>query len=112
MVEARVFSHGEALHAPHLIDLEVAQVLRRYAASGEIDFLRGQQALQDLTDLALTRYPHRLFLSRVWALRDNVTAYDAAYIALAESLPAPLLTCDKRLANTPGHAAEVELIER
>jgi predicted nucleic acid-binding protein len=110
LVEQRIFSHGETLHAPHLIDLEIAQVLRRYAVAGDLAPLRGQQALEDLADLPLTRYPHRLFLPRIWTLRDNVTAYDAAYIALAESLPAPLLTRDRRLANAPGHSADIELI--
>jgi predicted nucleic acid-binding protein len=110
LVEARVFSRGETLHAPHLIDLEVAQVLRRYATLGDMDPFRGQQALEDLADLPLTRYPHRLFLPRIWTLRDNLTAYDAAYTALSESLPAPLLTRDRRLATAPGHSAVVELI--
>src|SRR5439155_1478000 len=82
------------LHAPHLVDLEVAQVLRRYTASGEMDAQRGLQALEDLGDLPLVRYPHDLFLSRIWDLRDNLTAYDAAYVALAEALAAPLVTRD------------------
>lgn len=109
-VERRIFSPNETLHAPHLIDIEVTQVLRRYAALGEIEPHRAQQALEDLTDMPLTRYPHQLFLSRIWSLRDNVTAYDAAYVALAESLPATLLTRDRRLANAPGHGASIELL--
>jgi predicted nucleic acid-binding protein len=107
----RIFSTTEeSLHAPQLLDLEVAQVLRRYCATGELVPERAQQALADLTDLAVTRYPHPAFLPRIWELRDNITAYDAAYVALAEVLGAPLLTGDVRLAAAPGHDATVELI--
>jgi predicted nucleic acid-binding protein len=108
-IEARLFAAGESLHAPHLIDVEVAQVLRRYAAMGAMDAARAEQALRDLDDLPLSRYAHGMFLPRIWSLRDNLTAYDAAYVALAESLPGPLLTCDRRLARAPGHGAVVEL---
>jgi predicted nucleic acid-binding protein len=107
-VEARLLSRGESLHAPHLVDVEVAQVLRRYAAAGTISAGRGQEALSDLADFPIVRYPHEPFLRRIWALRHNVTAYDAAYLALAEALPAPLVTCDGRLASAPGHSARVE----
>jgi len=92
------------------MDLEIAQVLRRYVLIGEMTPQRGKQALTDLADLEIFRYPHDLFLSRIWELRHNVTAYDAAYLALAESLPAPLITCDARLATTLGHRATVELV--
>jgi predicted nucleic acid-binding protein len=109
-VEARLFAAEETWHAPYLLDLEVAQVLRRYAAAGELDAERGRQAVEDLGDLPLTRYPHEPFLLRIWELRHNVTAYDAAYLALAEALPAPLLTCDRRLATAPGHRARVEVV--
>ncbi|MFQ5914889.1 MAG: type II toxin-antitoxin system VapC family toxin [Nitrospinota bacterium] len=76
----RLFAPGETLHAPHLLDLEVVQVLRRYAASGDLEHARGLQALEDLADFPVTRYPHDLFLPRIWELRHNVTAYDAAYL--------------------------------
>lgn len=109
-IEDRLFSATETLHAPHLLDLEVAQVLRRYCASEEITPERGYQALSDLSDFPIVRYPHDLFLSRIWELRHNVTAYDAVYIALAEPLSAPLLTCDARLASAPGHQARIELV--
>ena len=109
-VAERVFAQGETVHAPHLVDLEVAQVLRRYALSREIDSRRGLQALADLADLPLSRYPHDFLLPRIWELRDNVTAYDAAYIALAEVLEAPLVTCDRALAGVPGLAAEIEVL--
>jgi predicted nucleic acid-binding protein len=107
----RLFAPGETLHAPHLLDIEVAQVLRRYARAGQLDAARGEEALEDLADLPLTRYPHDLFLPRIWELRENVTAYDAAYLALAEALAAPLLTRDRALAATPAHhQARIELV--
>lgn len=109
-VGERLFAAGETLHAPHLIDLEVAQVLRRYAVAGELGHDRAQQALDDFLDLPIIRYPHNVFLPRIWELRHNVTAYDAAYIALAEVLPAPLVTRDASLAAAPGHTARVEVI--
>jgi predicted nucleic acid-binding protein len=109
-VEARLFAQGETLHAPHLLDVEVAQVLRRFASRGEIAPERGRSALADLADFPLQRYPHDLLLPRIWELRDTVTAYDAAYVALAEALDAPLLTRDRRLAAAPGHRARVELV--
>lgn len=109
-VEKRIFDPAETLHAPHLIDVEVAQVLRRYAASGEADPDRCRTALSDLVDLPLIRYPHDILLPRVWELRDNLTAYDAVYVALAEALDAPLLTRDRRLANAPGHRARIEIV--
>lgn len=108
-IEARLFS-GETLHAPHLLDLEVAQVLRRYAGSGELSAQRAAEALEDFQAFRIERYPHYLFLSRVWSLRANTTAYDACYLALAEVLDAPLLTRDRRLASVPGHDARVEVI--
>ena len=110
-IERRLLEPGELVHAPHLLDLEIAQVLRRYVSAGELSAQRGMQALTDLADLPIVRYPHDLFLSRIWALRHNVTAYDAAYLALAESLPAPLITCDARLAAAPGHRATIELVQ-
>jgi predicted nucleic acid-binding protein len=109
-VENRLFAPGQTLHAPHLLDVEVAQVIRRYAANGEIDSERGRMALTDLADLPLRRYPHDILLLRIWDLRNNLTAYDAAYVALAEALDAPLLTRDRRLAAAAGHRAQIELV--
>ena len=109
-VTERLFGRNDTLHAPHLLDLEVAQVLRRYALSGEMSDERSEQALEDLADLPLNRYPHDIFLRRIWSLRRNLTAYDAAYLALAEALDAPLITRDAALAKVPGHRARVEVV--
>ena len=109
-VARRIAPPGESLHAPHLIDLEVAQALRRYVRTGQMPDERAADALEDLADLDLSRYPHDLLLSRIWALRRNATAHDAAYLALAELLPALLITADARLAKVPGVRARVEVV--
>jgi predicted nucleic acid-binding protein len=109
-IEERLFDPQETLHTPHLLDVEVAQVIRRYAANGEIDGPRGGAALDDLAVFPLHRYPHDFLLPRVWELRNNLTAYDAVYVALAEMLEAPLLTRDRRLAAAAGHCATIELV--
>jgi predicted nucleic acid-binding protein len=106
----RFFAAGETLHAPHLLDVEVAQVLRRYALAGLFGAERGVEALKDLADFPIARYPHQPFLLRIWELRHNVTAYDAAYLALAEALAAPLVTRDAKLASAAGHQARIELM--
>lgn len=108
-ITRRLYGSGESLHAPHLLDIEVAQVLRRYCSFGRLTPSRGIQALQDFTDFPILRYPHAPFLKRIWELRSNFTAYDAAYLALSEALGASLITCDHALASA-GHAARVELI--
>jgi predicted nucleic acid-binding protein len=109
-VARRISRTDESLHAPHLLDLEVAQVLRRYEAKGLVTRRRAEEALSDFADLDIARYPHEDFLGRIWALRKSVTAYDAAYLALAEALGAPLLTTDEKLARSPGHKARVEVV--
>ena len=109
-VAARLFEAGDSLAAPHLIDVETAQVLRRYARAGEIDNRRGRKAIDDLADMPIRRYPHEILLPRVWDLQHNLTAYDAVYVALAEALDAPLVTRDRRLARAAGHGAEIELL--
>jgi predicted nucleic acid-binding protein len=110
-IARRIRSPRLSLHVPHVIDLEVAQVLRRYVARRVLEEARARLALELLAQLDLVRYPHDLFLPRIWALRENLTAYDAAYAALAEALPATLLTLDRRLAAAPGIKASVELLE-
>jgi predicted nucleic acid-binding protein len=85
-------------------------VLRRYCLTGDVSARRGGEALADLADLPIARYPHAALLPRLWQLRDNLTAYDAAYVALAEALDCALLTRDRRLAGTPLHAASIELV--
>jgi len=109
-VEDRLFAPQQTLHAPHLLDVEAAQVIRRYAANREIDGERGRAALADLAEFPVRRYPHDFLLQRIWELRNNLTAYDAAYVALAEALNAPLLTRDRRLAGAAGPFAHIELI--
>lgn len=109
-VESYLFAVGQTLHAPHLLDIEVAQVTRRYAAKGEIDGERGRAALSDLVDFPIRRYSHDLLVPRVWALRNNLTAYDAIYVALAEGLDAVLITRDRRLAGAAGHRARVVVV--
>ena len=108
-IEKRIYSRNESLHAPHLLDLEVTQVLRRLALQGVVPVHRVDEAVRDLLDLRITRYPHLVLLPRIWQLRHNFSAYDAAYIALAEKLGAALVTRDARLASASGHAAPVEL---
>ena len=108
-IEKRIYSHNESLHAPHLLDLEVAQVLRRLVREGAITARRADEAISDLVDLRITRYPHFVLLPRIWRLRHNFSAYDAAYIVLAEELGAPLLTRDGRLASASGHTAPIEV---
>jgi predicted nucleic acid-binding protein len=108
-IENRIYSRNETLHAPHLLDLEVTQVLRRLALQAVVSVHRANEAVRDLLDLRITRYPHLLLLPRIWQLRHNVSAYDAAYIVLAEKLGAALVTRDARLASASGHAAPVEL---
>ncbi len=106
----RIRPAGISLHAPHLVDVEVAQAVRKYVLAGAISGERGRLALQHLAELDLERYSHTPFLQRIWALRENLTAYDATYVALAEALHATLLTSDQRIASAPGIQAAVELV--
>lgn len=109
-IEARLLGGRQTLHAPYLLDAEVAHAVRRFAITGEIAAEFGQEALVDLTNFPLQRHPHDFLLPRVWELRHNISAYDAFYIALAEALDAPLVTRDKRVATAPGHRAAIELM--
>jgi predicted nucleic acid-binding protein len=110
-VERRLFRDEDELHAPHVVDVEVTQGLRRLVRMGEVSSGRADQAIADLTDLDLHRHAHVDLLPRAWKLRDNVSAYDAVYIALAEAIDAPVVTCDGPLSKTPGHHAWIEMID-
>lgn len=108
-IERRIYSRNESLHSPHLVDIEVAHVLRRFAAGGRISAKRAEEALRDMHALRITRYAHDVFLLRIWHHRQNLSGYDAAYVALAENLGAPLITRDKRLSLVSGLAARIEV---
>lgn len=108
-IEQRIYAHHDTLHTVHLLDVEFAQVLRRLVREGTLQPSRAQQAIEDLMALRITRYAPVLLLNRVWRLRQNLTAYDAAYVTLAEELDAPLITRDRKLASAPGHRAAVEV---
>ncbi|MGL5857897.1 MAG: type II toxin-antitoxin system VapC family toxin [Angustibacter sp.] len=100
----------QELHAPHLIDAEVAHALRGQCLGGRLSPDVAAAAIADLSQLQLIRYPHPLLLGRAWALRDNLTIYDALYVALAEGLDTVLVTSDVRLAGCPGLRASVEVV--
>jgi predicted nucleic acid-binding protein len=103
--------HTDEISAPSLIDVEVCHVLRRYVMLKVVSAHRGKEAVEELAEFPMERFPHAVLLSRMWQLRNNLTAYDAAYVALAEVLECVLLTCDGRLASTRGHRAAIELID-
>jgi predicted nucleic acid-binding protein len=109
-IESRIFSRHQSLHAPELLDLEVAQVLRRLVREGALSASRAEAAIQDLLNLRITRYPHFVLLPRIWQLRHNLSAYGAAYVVLAEKLGATLLTRDAKLASAAGHVATIEVV--
>jgi predicted nucleic acid-binding protein len=108
-VRSRIATRA-TLHAPHLIDLEVTQVLRRHALLARLSPEAAEESFRSFRAIAIERYAHDRFLDRIWQMRWNITAYDAAYIALAEALRAPVLTCDARLAASAGHTARIELV--
>lgn len=108
--QARARLAGEQLAAPELVVLEVASIIRRAHRAKHLDQRRAEQALGDLVVLPLRLAPHRQLLERAWALRDNATAYDAAYLALAELLDAPLITTDRSLARVPGISCAIEVL--
>lgn len=109
--QARARLRGERLVLPELADLEIVSVLRRQIRAGAIDTRRAGLALEDLTALPARRAPHRPLLARCWELRDNLTVYDAAYIALAEAMQATLLTGDRRLAAASGPRCPIEILQ-
>ena len=98
------------LHVPHLLDVELLHALRRLVRTGQLSEERAADARADFAELAVVRYGQQPLADRAWELRDNLTAYDATFVALAEALAVPLVTCDARLARAPGHRAAVELV--
>lgn len=108
-IEQRIYARQETLHTVHLLDMEFAQVLRRLVREGALAARRAEEAIEDLAALRITRYAPALLLERIWLLRQNLSAYDAAYVALSERLEAPLITRDRRIAAAPGHRAAVEV---
>lgn len=110
IIADRIENPGVALHTPHVADLEVTQVLRRRVREREIEGAEAAAAIATLQALAMQRHAHEPLLDRIWALRFNLSAYDASYVALAESLEALLLTCDERLARAPGPRTRIEFV--
>jgi predicted nucleic acid-binding protein len=108
-IEQRIYARQDTLHTVHLLDVEFVQVLRRLVREGTLTPRRAVEAIEDMAALRIARYPPVLLLQRIWRLRQNLTAYDAAYVALAEELQAPLITRERRIAAAPGHAAAVEV---
>ncbi|MEI9885177.1 MAG: type II toxin-antitoxin system VapC family toxin [Rhizomicrobium sp.] len=100
----------EQLHAPHLLDLEVAQVLRRLVVADVLEARAAEAALERLQNWEIERHDHTSMLPRIWELRNSLSAYDASYIALAEVLDVSLLTCDGKLGRSHGHRANIVLL--
>jgi predicted nucleic acid-binding protein len=98
------------IHVPHLVDAEVTNALRRKLLSGQLDPLRARRAIRRLTTMHLVRWQQTQLLGRALALRDQLSAYDAIYVAMAEATGATLVTRDARLARSTGHRARVELV--
>ena len=112
-IAAAIAEHDYDLHAPHLLDIEVISALRRLTATRKASAERAAEALDDLADLPITRYPHDILLNRVWELRANFSSYDGAYVALAEALTeegAALLTSDAGLARAARRHTGVEVL--
>ena len=109
-VLVRHFGDQELVCAPHLLDAEVGQALRRFVLRQEMSPAQARASLDDLVDLPIRRFPHTALLSRAFTLRDNVTVYDGLYLALSEVLDAPLLSCDAALRDIPGCTATVEIV--
>ena len=108
-IEQHIYARKDTLHTVYLLDVEFAQVLRRLVREGRLARKRAEEAIEDLVVLRVTRYAPVLFLDRIWQLRQNLSAYNAAYVALAEELQAPLITRDQGIAAAPGHKATIEV---
>ena len=110
LIAGRLRDPVERLHAPYLVDIEVVQTIRRLLLAKRLPILNAEQALEDFSLLPIERHAHKPLLPRIWSLRSLLSAYDALYVALAEALACPLLTCDEKLARTRGHAARIDVI--
>jgi predicted nucleic acid-binding protein len=109
-VMGRILAPAAILHSPHLLDIEVTHVLRRLVLRNDITAGRAEQVLADFSQLRIERHGHQALTTRIWQLRESMTAYDGAYVALAEALDAPLVTCDSKLGRAHGHRAKIEVI--
>jgi predicted nucleic acid-binding protein len=107
---ARARLLGERLMAPEVLDLEVVSVIRKALLAGTLNRRRAGLALADLVDLDLERVSHRPMLTRIWELHQNITPYDAAYLALAETIGGTLVTGDGRLSRAPGPRCTIEYL--
>ena len=110
LINREIISRETTLHAPHLIDLEIIQVLRRYVLTREIPETRAMTAINHWLQLDVTRYPHEPFTASIWQYRNNLTAYDAAYVVLAKALDASLITCDRALADISASGGTIDVI--
>ena len=110
-IAREIINQDTTLHAPHLIDLEIVQVLRRYVLMNEIPEERAVTAMNHWLQLDVTRYPHEPFMAAIWQYRNNLTAYDAAYVTLAKALSATLVTCDAALTDISRSDRTIKIIK-
>jgi predicted nucleic acid-binding protein len=109
-LETRLFGGDELLNAPHLLDVEVLQVVRSLVAARELSVEVARDKIERLQQMDLVRHPHTELAQRIFELRHNLTAYDASYLALAEHLgEATLVTCDRAFEKVPGRRARIEV---
>jgi predicted nucleic acid-binding protein len=109
VVGTRILAYGESLHAPQMFDLEVTQAFRKLARAGALSESRAEEAVQDLRRVRIIRYSHLPLLPGIWSYRHNLTAYDAAYVVLAETLEATLITRDGGMAAACRNSVRVEV---
>jgi predicted nucleic acid-binding protein len=110
LLRAILFEEGDEIHAPHLIDIEVMHSIRRWVLTKYLPLDRAEEAIASFRLMPIERSNHQILLTRIWELRENLTAYDAAYVALAEILDAIVITTDARLARAPGMSRHIHLV--